>query len=501
MRFALFCFVAALFFASFARHAIPVQEGGTVPKVIVVEGRREPGEASVSTKAMRYLPFEVPEGVTRITIHKDLTHGLDATLKNTVDLGLFDSRGYGPGGPGFRGWQGGASNDLVITGDYATSSPHGIPGPIQPGRWHIAQYFLKSTPAGLGYKYTITLAFDGPKPPNRFPEIPKYEPGIVRSGQDWYAGNLHAHSVHSDGRRTFTELVARNEAMGFDFLVSTEHNSPTAHYRFVDTAKAHPRHLLIHGNEFTSPSGHANILGQKPDRFFDFRLDAGDGRLRDIIREAHKQGALFVVNHPFALCTSCTWKYPREEWLSEDAAVDAIEVWNGAWTFEDRAAVDLWDKLLKEGRRIHAFGGTDYHRAEEPMTPAAFVRADSLSTKAILDGLRQGRVTLSEMPKGPKVFLTSADGRAVVGDTLWVKSGEAVEIQVRVVGGKGMSLRLVRADGETVLPITEDEVTLRHKVRLGGERSYVRAELQRGEGGAVVALTNPLYLGAWESHK
>lgn len=471
-----------------------------LPKVVVIEGRREPGEASVSTRAMKYLPFDVPEGVTKITIHKELTHGSDASQKNTVDLGLFDPRGYGPGGPGFRGWQGGATNDLVITGDYTTCSPHGIPGAIPAGRWHLAQYFLKSTSAGLGYRYTITLSFDGPAPSAQSSQIPEYVPGVLRPERGWYAGNLHAHSVHSDGRRTFTELVARNEAMGFDFLVSTEHNSPTAHYRFANAATAHSGHLLIYGNEFTSPSGHANILGSQPQHFFDFRLDARDGRLPRIIRDAHRQGALFVVNHPFAPCTSCTWTYPTSEWLAEGTAADAIEVWNGAWTPDDRAAVDLWDRLLKRGKRIHAFGGTDYHRAEEPMTPAALVHADNLSTEAILSGLRQGRVTLAETPKGPKVFLSSRDGHALSGDILRTKRGGSVEIQIHVVGGKGTDLRLVWAEGETVLPVTGDEATLRHVVRLSGERSYVRAELWRGEigeVGKVVALTNPLYLRAF----
>lgn len=467
------------------------------PKVILIEGRREPGEASVSTKAMRYLPFDVPEGVTRITVHKEFDHGPDPTRKNTVDLGIFDPRGYGTGAPGFRGWQGGAPGDLVIAGAAEECSPHGVPGPIQAGRWYLAQYFLASSPAGLGYKYTVTLSYDGVKSPVRFPTPPVYKPGILRNTPGWYTGNLHVHSLHSDGGRPFSELVARNVAMGFDFVVSTEHNSPTAHFRFAEAARANPGHLLIAGTEFTSPSGHANILGQQPGYFFDFRMDAGDGKLPAVIREVHKQGGVFMVNHPFATCTSCTWLYPEAEWQE----ADAIEVWNGLWSPEDRKAVDLWDRLLKQGRFIYAYGGTDYHRGEDAMVPAARVYAKNLSRDAIMDGLKHGHVNLSESPSGPTLTLESLDGKQMPGDTAVAKrteNGQALfPIRVRVKGGEGKCLRLIWADGEYTVDIHGAEAAVTRDIIVTPTRnlSYIRAELA-DETGKVYALTNPIHLTA-----
>jgi hypothetical protein len=472
--------------------AVPSPPASPSEKVVTVSGRREPGEASVSTAAMKYLPFDVPAGVTRITIHKQFDHGPDPNATNTVDFGLFDPRGTGPGGPGFRGWQGGAKEDFVLTGDPTTSSAHAVPGPLPAGRWHIAQYFLKSSPAGLGYTYTITFAFDGPKPPRSAAPVPRYAPGVRNPAAGWYAGNLHAHSVHSDGGRSLAEMVARCKANGFDFVASTEHNSFSAHYRFPEAAAANPGVLLLYGDELTTPGGHANIVGQAPGAWFDFRVDPGDGRLPGVIEAAHRQGALFTVNHPFATCTSCTWKYPAGEW----AKADAIEVWNGKWTPEDRQAVDLWDGLLKQGRRVWAFGGTDYHRGEDALVPAALVRAQNLSTGAVLDALRRGRVVLSESARGngPRVWVTPAgEPDALPGDTVKA-SGDTLPISVRVTGGRGMTVRLVWSDGETTLPVGEtDDATLTASVPLRAARSYVRAELTKPDGD-LASLCNPLFI-------
>ncbi len=467
-------------------------------KTIVVEGHRDAKEASVSTRAMKYLAFDVPEGVTRITIHREYDHGPDPTKKNTVDFGLFDNRGTKNG---FRGWQGGSPGDFVITGDAVTCSPHALPGPLPKGRWFIAQYYLVGAPAGLGYKYTITFSTEGPKPPRTFPSPPAYAPGMVKTGPGWYAGNLHAHSLHSDGGRTFSDLIGYCADAGFDFVASTEHNATTAHFRFPEAARAHPGVLLLYGDEFTSPGGHANIIGQKPGHWFDFRIDPGDGKLPEVIRQAHRQGALFTVNHPFAPCTSCPWTYPAGEW----SQADAIEVWNGSWTRDDRLATNLWDSQLKAGRRLRAFGGTDYHKNDNALIPAACVYAKSLSTPAIMEGLRRGHVVLSESPKGPKVFLTPAAtaGKAATvlpGDTVRLpKAGEPLRLSARVTGGSGLFLRVVWAAGEVAFPVTSDDAALPVVIPTSGKSPvYVRAELLRGgsnpETATVASLTNPLYL-------
>ncbi|MEI6432648.1 MAG: CehA/McbA family metallohydrolase, partial [bacterium] len=413
---------------------------------------------------MKYIPFDTPSGVTRLVIHKEFDHGAHPELKNTVDLGLFDPGGYGEGGPGFRAWQGGSPDDLIVAGTVEASSPHAIPGPIPAGTWHLAQYFLKSTPEGLGYKYTITFYFDGEKPPQNRVPVPAYSAGVIRRKTSWYAGNMHAHTIHSDGGYTLDNLVARNERAGFDFLASTEHNSPTAHYRFAEVGRDHPDHLLLCGDELTTPSGHANIIGQPPGKFYDFRIDAGDGKLSRRIDEVHRDGGFFTVNHPFAPCTSCFWKYYDDEWKE----ADAIEVWNNLWTPEDRLAVDKWDSLLKAGRRISAIGGTDYHRGEDMMSPATLIFAPELSRRAILDNLRRGHIILTQSPRSGIECNFALNNRDVLpGDEITVKGDTislAMALTVRCKNNSDApkKLRLIYATGERSFDLnaTETKLTL-----------------------------------------
>jgi hypothetical protein len=164
------------------------------------------------------------------------------------------------------------------------------------------------------YRYTVTFGFDDPTPPKTMPTIPPYRPGVLRRDAGWYAGNLHTHTIHSDGGGTLEELARKNREAGFDFLVSTEHNTARAHWEFATVGQRVPDLLLLPGVEFTSPFGHANILGSKPGHWFDFRYDAGENRFPVTVKEAQRQGAVILANHPFALCTTCPWRYPETEW-------------------------------------------------------------------------------------------------------------------------------------------------------------------------------------------
>jgi hypothetical protein len=455
-------------------------------QAIVIEGFRPASEGMVSARAMRYLPFDVPAGVTRITVHKELDHGPDAGAGRIVDHGLFDPRGLD--GRGFRGWMGGSSADIVVTGDAATTSSWFMPGPLPAGRWHLAQYYLQATPSGVKYRYTVTFDFDGPRPPATMPPIPAYRPGTLKREAGWYAGNLHAHTRHSDGGDTLEALARKNRAEGYDFLVSTEHNTPRAHWEFAGVGRAVPDLLLIAGDEFTSPAGHANILGSRPGHWFDFRFDAGEGRFPSVVREAHRQGAVVTMNHPFALCTTCPWRYPESEWRG----TDGIEVWNGKWDLTDEQAVTWWDELLRRGLRIHAYGGSDYHRGNDPLTPATRVWASRLETKAIMDGLRRGRTVLATNPRAPSLAL--AVGRAMPGDTVDAKDATPVEVDVQ--GGEGLRLVVLSDAGvvEEAADLGAGTVHRTLRLDLRGRR-FLRAELRRGgRKGEMVALTNALFI-------
>ena len=169
--------------------------------------------------------------------------------------------------------------------------------------------------------------------------------------------------------------------------------------------------------------------------------------------------------------------------------MDAVEVWNGAWTLDDDATVGKWDELLRAGERIVATGGSDAHRAPDVIgRPQTVVRANQLSDPAIINGIAAGRVYLTENQQVSLVFKVSDQGRtAEIGDTLRADKPKA---KLRVKGAPGTIATLKTDRGAVATLNLEDDSTF--KVNVAGAR-WVRAEVRRPDG-AMVALTNPIWL-------
>lgn len=477
-----FLFLLAALLVCIAGAAV-AQTSAKPSETLIIQGRREASEASWTNKCIRYLPFKVPAGVTKIDIKIDLDWGPNKSEAHTLDTGLFDTRGYGFGGPGFRGWAGGSSEEIVVTGDHATTGRFYVPGPLYPGEWNIVQRLLRSTKAGLNYKYTITFSFDGPKPPTKPVPVPKCDQGVIDPAPGWYPGEMHMHTIHSDGNKTLVQSIEQHEAQGYRFMVTTDHNTYTAHYDHADGAKVHPEMLLIYGEEFTGAPGHANLVGMKPGTWLDFRLDLDDPRISDIIDIAHKLGALFNLNHP----CSIKWRYPMERCTK----ADGIEVWNGGFGSDDAQAVLLWESQIKAGRHMAAVGGTDTHGGTPSTT--TFVYAKNLSSAAILDGMRKEHMFVSESPKGPMLIMAS--GAALPGDTVKVDKDGNVPIDIRVIRGKGKTLRLIWSGSEEKIGVTSDNVKFSRTLKMdpAQKHRFIRAELQK-PGGGLAALTDAIYV-------
>jgi hypothetical protein len=468
---------------------------------ITIEGVRAPEEAAVSASSIKYLPFDVPAGVTKIEIKREHVEGED---KGVVELGIFDSRGHATVA-GFRGWQGTASVDPVITGDSATTSPQYIAGPLPAGQWHLAQWYLKASAAGLKYKYTVRFGFDGPKPPANFAHASSFDYRVPGEAK-WHAGNIGAHSIHSDGTKTVSEICAMSSAAGFDFTVITDANTYRHHFELAHARMAYPTHLPILGTEVATASGHASVIGSRLGWWFDFRFDAGSGNLAKTIDEAQRQGAIFSINHPFDTGPTESWGYAEEEW---DEA-NAIQVWNGAWGPEDDQALAMWSKLLANPKkRFTMVGGTEYRKEGDPLSPVVWVKGP-LSRDAVNDSIRKGAVVLTQTAKMIPPELTVAGKQ--VGETVkavvmrnpalpkGITFYAPVELIAHVRGFKGHALHVRSAWGDVSFPqgvlIDSDDFKYIQNVRPGGDGFYGVEVRSGGQAnwGQVIALTNPVYV-------
>ncbi len=315
----------------------------------------------------RALPVEVPAGTAALTIHLEYPRAA-----GVLDLGC-------EGPDGFRGWSGGARSEFTIAEDWAT--PGYLPGELEPGEWRVLLRLHRVPPEGIEYEVAATTANQAPARPAAPPAPPAPERPPRRTvpeidGLHWLAGDLHTHTVHSDGTLTVPELAALAAAGGLDFLAVTDHNTVSHHPELPAAAKAYGITLLP-GQEVTTGLGHANALG--PLDWIDFRRPADEW-----VAVAERGGGLLSVNHP--LGGDCAWRQPL------DHPTRHAEVWHSGWWDRTWGAPLAWAQAWHP--EVIPLGGSDFHRHGDdgaPGQPTTWVLAEG---DDVLGGLLAGRTAV-----------------------------------------------------------------------------------------------------------
>ena len=422
----------------------------------------------------------MPKGTTRlrIALRFDKANGA-----NVVDLGLFEPGPLDIGTKSFRGWSGGERAEISVGVDSAT--PGYWPGPIPAGAWHVMLGLYKVAEAGVDVELQIDTSSD---PAGPTPALASRPAEPIRRGSAWYAGALHAHTHHSDGALSPAELARRARAEGLDFLAVTDHNNTASQLDAIDV----PGLLVITGEEITTPGGHVNAWGLSGVReVVDFRILPGEGHLGALMDAARRRGVVFGINHPRSACVACSWTHEIP------GAITAIEVAN--IQHEEMAqSLAMWDTLLRAGRRLVAIGTSDWHRGEAPIGAASVrVRADELSTRAILKGIEAGRViVMSDAVTDPPILAVRAGNlEAQVGDTLTVAKGEPLEVVVTPGAApvyEGAKVDLMWR-GETMAAATFTSGAPARFQRFAMAKGYLRVQVTAANG-QPLALTNPVFV-------
>lgn len=437
-----------------------------------------------------YVPLEIPKGVNGIAVSYsyDRPAAPPGQAGNALDIGIFDETGHDLGDArGFRGWSGGFRTSFAISAAEAT--PGYLPGPVRPGTWHVILGPYTVHPQGLQWTVTVTLSF-GPQPA---PFKPRHAPHRAAGrGRAWYRGDLHLHTVHSDGRRTPAELAAGARAAKLDFFVSTEHNTTSAHGVWGEFAG--PDLLIIDGEEITTRNGHYTALGLPAGTWIDWRYRATDGGgLHRFVDRIHRAGGLAVAAHPNATCVACGWRFGY-------AGLDAVEVWNGPWTPDDDAVLAAWDNLLVStgGRTwLPAVGASDAHSDPQVIgLPHTVVRAADLDRRSILAAIKAGRSWMAESAAVDLTFTAATpQHRAEIADRLPAADDAPVLVTLTVTGAPGATARLITDQGVRVTaPLPADTTGTVTWQTVPRNSRYVRAEVRRPDT-TMIALTNPIFLG------
>lgn len=340
-----------------------------------------------------YVPFEVPPGAgtVRVEIKYD-------TSGAVLDLGVFDP-------DGFRGYSGGARTGFYLSSSQAT--PGYLAGELPEGEWNVLIGLYLVPAEGVMCEVSVDTDYASPILPE-IPPRPAPRPALpsrmipASPGRRWVVGDLHSHTVHSDGTLTIDELADRAQRRGLDFLAITDHNTVSHHPHLPDASLRYGIDL-IPGQEVTSFSGHANCFGslgwvdfrEPPDRWLAHSIAAG---------------GLMSINHPVD---------PSSGWHHEmDLQPPLCEVWHTTWDGISLRPIDWW--------RRHGgipVGGSDFHSPNDGDTlgsPATFVEVDAeresdsnRGGEGVIGGLAAGRVALASDPFGPVLVRQGEDLIAV----------------------------------------------------------------------------------------
>jgi hypothetical protein len=383
--------------------------------------------------AWHYLPVEVPSGAC----------GLRVELEYERPGAVLDLGCIGPGG--FRGWSGGARREFVITPDAAT--PGYLPGELEAGTWQVIVGLYRLPPEGTGYSLSAEISSrpgvlrpdpaPGPSPPLADRPPPRELP--ASDGRRWLAGDLHIHTVHSDGAFPVSGVARLIAQRGLDFAAITDHNT-VSHHAELPAAAARYGVTLVPGQEVTTEAGHAGVLGDVG--WIDFRTPADDW-----LTAAEQGRGLMSINHPFGGHVSWTIPMIRRPPL--------LEVWHWSWLDRRWTVPFAWWLAWDPG--AIPVGGSDWHRPgddAQPGSPTTWVECAGDGPQDVLDGLRAGRTAISASQQGP--VLLRQDGELVAagadGMTLAGPGGPVARVRgdLAVLPGRPGYHRLLDPTGATL---------------------------------------------------
>ena len=327
---------------------------------------------------------------------------------------------------------------------------------------------------------------------------------VISARNGWISGDMHTHSIHSDGTGTIFENFAEANRQGMDFIAITDHNNSRGWANAL-AAGARYNIIPIRGNEYTRYRTHALFINANRERNYRglppveavhaFRKDSSNG--------------LVYVAHPF--------EYNEDSWQRANAwgaDIDGLEVWLGWYSANHISQIRSrrrWDELNNEGRRLFGIAATDAHSSQGVGTVFTTVYAGQMNLQGIIDAQRAGHMYGSNGPvidfrvgsnmMGDVVDVSEA-GRTVTVDL----SGEYIEDFDRVLLIKNGVVIDTRVINDTSFNYSVDVFVqpgdfLRMEA-FGVERNG-RTHTYNGRGpaffvSAPFAFSNPIFFG--ENH-
>jgi hypothetical protein len=300
----------------------------------------------------------------------------------------------------------------------------------------------------------------------------------------WYKGNLHTHTLNSDGDSTPLDVASWYRENGYQFLVLSDHNYLTEVTGLNQVLGAREKFLLIAGEEVTDSFQGKPVHVNASDLREQLRPSGGASLAQTISRNVEAilaKGALPSVNHP-----NFRWAMTSKD-LLEVPGMTHFEVYNGHPQVHNpggggaESLEEMWDVLLTAGRRLYGIAVDDAHvfkrfarNLSNPGRGWVVVRASALDTAGIMNGLRTGDFYASTGVELNDLQTTEKELR------IEIKPAADTKYRTYFMGAQG-----------TVLGRSVD---IKPVYRFKGDERYVRSRIEASDG--TVAWLQPVFFSS-----
>jgi hypothetical protein len=216
----------------------------------------------------------------------------------------------------------------------------------------------------------------------------------------WFKGNLHTHTVNSDGDSSPDEVARWYKEHRYNFVVLTDHDFLTEPEGLNAVFAARNKFVLIPGEEVSSRYEELPIHINA----FDLRSTLLPVRGGSVIETVQKNvdairqaGGMPSLNHP-----NFHWAVRPDE-LRQVNGLKLFEVYNGHPTVNNwggggaESLDEMWDIVLTAGREVYGIAVDDAHHFKtlgpqysNPGRGWVMIKARELSKQAVLDALDSG---------------------------------------------------------------------------------------------------------------
>ena len=217
----------------------------------------------------------------------------------------------------------------------------------------------------------------------------------AKNSTNYYKGNLHGHSNHSDGALKPDEVIKEYKSLGYDFTCLSEHlwkDEKFANEVVLDTTNLNENNFIV------IPSAELHCKGKKYVKnelwhivanglSVDFKCANDEERAPEMIQRAIDSGAFVTIAHP-------EWyKLTFDECMSVSLA-HGVEIYNHSCHIEAARGFGTAtaDYLLEENKKIFLTATDDSHfRIPDAGGGWVMVASQNLNERSILDSLKLGK--------------------------------------------------------------------------------------------------------------